>query len=409
MRFLLAGTLATLTAAGLAAIRPAVLTDEERTAALAIRDSRMRADIRFLSSDLLEGRGPATRGDRLARAYLASRFEAIGLEPGAPGGAWEQPFDLVGSTAACPRVLRVARGDAGEDLRFLEDYVAFSGVQASEATLRRRRDRVRRLRHRGARARVGRLQGGGPPGPRAPVPEQRAGGGPAPLRREAPALLRPLGLQVRDGGEARRRGRDHPPHRRLGRLRVEGRPRLVDRRAVLAARRARRAGPRGEGLGDGGGGPAHRPPRRPRPRRSPRRGRGAHVPSGAPRRAGEPLAEERGPAPLERERDRPPARPRPGALARGRRLHRPPRPLRHEARPVGRDRRLQRRPRQRLGPRRPAGDRRGLRRPAPSGRAGRSSSPPWPRRSTASSARTTWRGTRRCRRAGWPRPSTWTA
>jgi Zn-dependent M28 family amino/carboxypeptidase len=135
MRFLLAGILATLTAAGLAAIRPAVLTDEERTAALAIRDSRMRADIRFLSSDLLEGRGPATRGDRLARAYLASRFEAIGLEPGAPGGSWEQPFDLVGSTAACPRVVRVARGDAGEDLRFLEDYVAFSGVQASEATL----------------------------------------------------------------------------------------------------------------------------------------------------------------------------------------------------------------------------------------------------------------------------------
>jgi Zn-dependent M28 family amino/carboxypeptidase len=135
MRFLLAAVLATLTAAGLAAIRPAVLTDEERTAALAIRDSRMRADVRFLSSDLLEGRGPATRGDRLARAYLASRFEAIGLEPGAPGGSWEQPFDLVGSTAACPRVVRVARGDAGEDLRFPEDYVAFSGVQAGEATL----------------------------------------------------------------------------------------------------------------------------------------------------------------------------------------------------------------------------------------------------------------------------------
>jgi len=143
----------------------------------------MRADIRFLSSDLLEGRGPATRGDRLARAYLASRFEAIGLEPGAPGGAWEQPFDLVGSTAACPRVLRVARGDAGEDLRFLEDYVAFSGLQRERGDSPRRRGRVRRLRHRGARARVGRLQGCGPPGPRAPVPEQRPGGGPAPLRR----------------------------------------------------------------------------------------------------------------------------------------------------------------------------------------------------------------------------------
>ena len=135
MRYLLAGILALLTAAGLAAIRPAVLTQEERAAATVIRENRMRADIRFLSSDLLEGRAPATRGDRLARAYLASRFEAIGLEPGAPGGSWEQSFDLVGVTASCPRVLRVARGDAGEDLRALEDYVAFSGVQASEAAL----------------------------------------------------------------------------------------------------------------------------------------------------------------------------------------------------------------------------------------------------------------------------------
>ena len=133
MRLLLAGALATLTAAGLAAIRPALLTDEERAAASTIRENRMRADVRFLSSDLLEGRGPATRGDRLAREYLASRFEAIGLEPGAPGGAWEQGFDLVGVTAACPEVLRVSRGAAGTDLRFHEDYVAFSGTQAPEA------------------------------------------------------------------------------------------------------------------------------------------------------------------------------------------------------------------------------------------------------------------------------------
>jgi Zn-dependent M28 family amino/carboxypeptidase len=133
MRILLAGALATLTAAGLAAIRPALLTDEERAAASTVRENRMRADVRFLSSDLLEGRGPATRGDRLAREYLASRFEAIGLEPGAPGGVWEQELELVGVTAACPEVLRVSRGTAGTDLRFPQDYVAFSGTQAPEA------------------------------------------------------------------------------------------------------------------------------------------------------------------------------------------------------------------------------------------------------------------------------------
>lgn len=135
MRFLLAGTLATLTAAGLAAIRPAVVSEEERSAAAAISANRMRADVRFLGSDLLEGRAPGTRGDRLARAYVASRFEAIGLEPGVPGGAWEQPFDLVGIVSSAPERADVSRGDATEELRFLTDYVAVSGRQAERAQL----------------------------------------------------------------------------------------------------------------------------------------------------------------------------------------------------------------------------------------------------------------------------------
>jgi hypothetical protein len=102
MRLLLAGALAVVTAAGLAAIRPAVLTDVERATALAVQEQKMRADIRFLSSDLLEGRSPGTRGDRLTREYLVSRFEAIGLDP-AYGSSWEQAFEVVGVTAGLLR------------------------------------------------------------------------------------------------------------------------------------------------------------------------------------------------------------------------------------------------------------------------------------------------------------------
>jgi hypothetical protein len=135
MRLLLAGAVATVTAAGLAVIGPAVVTDGERAAADVIRANRMRADVRFLSSDLLEGRGPSTRGDRLAREYIASRFEATGLEPGAPGGSWEQGFEMVGIAARCPDVARVSRGARAAELRFREDYVAYSGIQASEARI----------------------------------------------------------------------------------------------------------------------------------------------------------------------------------------------------------------------------------------------------------------------------------
>jgi Zn-dependent M28 family amino/carboxypeptidase len=135
LRAAIAASLATLVVASLAALAPPIITPAEKTAARAIQPKRMAADIRFLANDLLEGRGPATRGDQLARAYIASRFEGMGLEPGAPGGSWYQPFDVVGVASKCPEVIRFVRGAEGVDLRFREDYIAVSGVQKPEALL----------------------------------------------------------------------------------------------------------------------------------------------------------------------------------------------------------------------------------------------------------------------------------
>ena len=58
--------------------------------------AELRGHVRFLAADLLEGRGPATRGDQLAQQYIASQFETMGLEPGGPDGGWLQPVELVG-------------------------------------------------------------------------------------------------------------------------------------------------------------------------------------------------------------------------------------------------------------------------------------------------------------------------
>src|SRR5688500_4605056 len=69
-------------------------------AALKIDRASLEAPIRFLfSSDLLEGRGPATRGDELAQLYLATEMQSIGLELAGENGSWYQPFDLVGINA----------------------------------------------------------------------------------------------------------------------------------------------------------------------------------------------------------------------------------------------------------------------------------------------------------------------
>ena len=51
----------------------------------------LRRDVAYLSSDLLEGRATGSPGEALAAAYIAERFEEIGLQPGTDKG-YEQPF-----------------------------------------------------------------------------------------------------------------------------------------------------------------------------------------------------------------------------------------------------------------------------------------------------------------------------
>ncbi len=107
-------------------------------AARQIDRGTLAAPIRFLSDDLLEGRGPATRADRLARLYLASSLESLGLEPGAPGGSWEQPFDIVGVAATLPETWSFkpsGAGAAGVEWKRHDEYVATSGVASDQATL----------------------------------------------------------------------------------------------------------------------------------------------------------------------------------------------------------------------------------------------------------------------------------
>jgi len=120
-------------AAATPAISPVMLTAPERAAARTINADVLRGHIRFLSSDLLGGRGPATPGDRLAQQYIAAQMEAIGLQPGAPGGGWLQPLDIVGITSHNPDVASVTKGGDKVDLKYKDDYIAFSGVGTPEA------------------------------------------------------------------------------------------------------------------------------------------------------------------------------------------------------------------------------------------------------------------------------------
>jgi hypothetical protein len=89
---LLAQLLATLTAAFLilAVPTPASPDDPADQAMSTISPDAIRADMRFLSDDLLEGRGTATRGHELAAKYMATRFEGMGLQPAGGNNSYFQ-------------------------------------------------------------------------------------------------------------------------------------------------------------------------------------------------------------------------------------------------------------------------------------------------------------------------------
>ena len=104
-------------------------------AAKVIDRGALEGPVRFLADDLLEGRAPSHRGDALARLYVASVMEALGLQPAGPGGGWEQRFEIVGITTKAPETWAFRAGGKELALRFWDEFIAASGVQQPEASI----------------------------------------------------------------------------------------------------------------------------------------------------------------------------------------------------------------------------------------------------------------------------------
>ncbi len=91
--------------------------------------------IRFLSSDLLEGRGPATRGGALTEQYLASQLRSYGVAPANNGSYFQRvPIDIVASERATMRA--VASGKATAQLRYPDDVVVWAGATVASSGAR---------------------------------------------------------------------------------------------------------------------------------------------------------------------------------------------------------------------------------------------------------------------------------
>ena len=109
----------------LALLVPSVLVAQQ-TRGTGITAAEIDGHLRFLSSDALEGRAPATRGGRLAAEYIASQLRGFGLRPGLDTSYFQTvPIDVVTADKASMRVS--ASDKATATLRFPDDVVVWAG------------------------------------------------------------------------------------------------------------------------------------------------------------------------------------------------------------------------------------------------------------------------------------------
>jgi Peptidase family M28 len=84
----------------------------------------LRAHMGFLADDLLEGRGTGTRGHELAAKYVATEFEAAGLEPAGVKGSYLQPVplrEIQVEPEACE--FTIIQGGQSKTMKWGVDYV----------------------------------------------------------------------------------------------------------------------------------------------------------------------------------------------------------------------------------------------------------------------------------------------
>ena len=78
-------------------VAPAQKTATIQSAEASVSAQRIREQDKFLSDDLLEGRGPGMRGGEIAAQYIATQFALYGLKPAGDNGTFLQQVNFVGT------------------------------------------------------------------------------------------------------------------------------------------------------------------------------------------------------------------------------------------------------------------------------------------------------------------------
>ena len=99
-----------------------------------INPEHIRWHVRYLSHDLLEGRGTGQRGGDIAAEYIATQFAEYGLKPAGENGSYLQKVPLVGITTLAETQFSLApKHGAAMHLKPLDEYVAYDQTQQAQS------------------------------------------------------------------------------------------------------------------------------------------------------------------------------------------------------------------------------------------------------------------------------------
>jgi Zn-dependent M28 family amino/carboxypeptidase len=117
-----------------AAAAPVHLPSPAFVALETISPEHIRWHVRFLSHDLLEGRGTGQRGGELAAEYIATQFAEYGLKPAGDNGSYLQKVPLVGITTLPDTEYTLVPKDGGPMvLKHADEYVAYDQTQQAQS------------------------------------------------------------------------------------------------------------------------------------------------------------------------------------------------------------------------------------------------------------------------------------
>jgi Zn-dependent M28 family amino/carboxypeptidase len=99
-----------------------------------INPEHIRWHVRYLSHDLLEGRGTGQRGGDIAAEYMATQFAEYGLKPAGDNGSYLQKVPLVGiTTLPETQFSLVPKQGPAMNLKPLDEYVAYDRSQQKQS------------------------------------------------------------------------------------------------------------------------------------------------------------------------------------------------------------------------------------------------------------------------------------